>query len=91
MKSQTRAQRFYERQMRDSLTTRMVALIRQQEMMFIATANSEGYCDCSPRFGHAGFVCVLDEKTLAYPEYRGNGVYASLGNIKEQPHIGLVL
>lgn len=90
MKSQARAQRFYERQMRDSLTTRMVALIRQQEMMFIATANSQGHCDCSPRFGHAGFVCVLDEKTLAYPEYRGNGVYASLGNIEEQPQIGLV-
>jgi predicted pyridoxine 5'-phosphate oxidase superfamily flavin-nucleotide-binding protein len=49
-----------------------------------------GNCDCSPRFGSAGFVLVLDEATLAYPEYRGNGVYASLRNIDENPHIGLV-
>ena len=41
---------------------------------------------CNP----AGFVQVLDEKTLVYPEYRGNGVLASLGNILENPHIGLM-
>jgi uncharacterized protein len=33
---------------------------------------------------------VLDEKTLAYPEYRGNGVMSSLGNISENPHVGLL-
>jgi hypothetical protein len=33
---------------------------------------------------------VLDERTLVYPELRGNGVYASLGNIAENPHIGLL-
>ena len=88
--SQARAERFYRRQMRNSLSERMVELIGQQEMVFVATADADGNCDCSPRFGGAGFVLVLDDRTLAYPEYRGNGVFASLGNISENPHIGLV-
>ncbi len=90
LKSQARAQRFYERQMRDRLSEKMIDLIRRQEMMFVATADEHGNCDCSPRFGRAGFVLVLNDKTLAYPEYRGNGVFAGLGNIRENPHIGLV-
>ena len=90
LQSQDRAQRFYERQMRDQLSEKMVALIQRQEMMFVATADAQGNCDCSPRFGKAGYVLVLDDKTLAYPEYRGNGVFASLGNIRENPHVGLV-
>lgn len=59
-------------------------------MVFVATADAQGNCDCSPRFGKPGFVTVIDEKTVAYPEFRGNGVLASLGNIHENPHIGLV-
>jgi len=57
--------------------------------VFIATADDSGECDCSFRAGLAGFVRVVGEKTLLYPEYRGNGVLASLGNISENPHIGL--
>ena len=90
MGSNDRARRFYDRQMYDRLTAKMISLIGQQELAFVATSDSHGNCDCSPRFGNAGFVLVLDEVTLAYPEYRGNGVYASLGNILENPHVGLV-
>jgi len=90
LKSGERAQRFYDRQMQDRLSGKMVDLISRQEMVFVATADANGNCDCSPRFGNAGFVLVLDDTTLAYPEYRGNGVFASLGNIAENPHIGLV-
>jgi uncharacterized protein len=90
MGSSDRACQFYDRQMLSSLTEKMASLIRRQEMVFVATADASGNCDCSPRFGNAGFVLVLDEATLAWPEYRGNGVYASLGNILENPHVGLV-
>ncbi len=90
MESTKRADRFYDRQMRDSLNERMIALVQQQEMFFMATADAAGNCDCSPRFGKPGFVHVINSTTLAYPEYRGNGVFASLGNIMENPHIGLV-
>ena len=59
-------------------------------MFFLATADGHGECDVSFRAGEAGFVHVLDEKILVYPEYRGNGVMASLGNITENPHAGLL-
>ena len=88
--STKRADRFYDRQMLDSLNETMINLIRQQEMFFMATADASGNCDCSPRFGEPGFVHVIDPTTLAYPDYRGNGVFASLGNIMENPHIGKV-
>jgi uncharacterized protein len=60
-------------------------------MVFVATADAHGECDASLRAGPPGFLRVLDEHTLAYPEYRGNGVLASLGNLAENPHIGLLM
>jgi predicted pyridoxine 5'-phosphate oxidase superfamily flavin-nucleotide-binding protein len=68
----------------------MREFIARMEMVYIATADARGHCDCSFRAGAPGFVQVLDEKTLAYPEYRGNGVLASVGNILENPHIGMI-
>src|SRR5260370_6280283 len=68
----------------------MEAFIGRQEMMFVGTADAKGHADSAFRCGHAGFVKVLDERTLAYPEYRGNGVMASVGNISENPHVGLL-
>ena len=88
--SQQRADAFYDAQMLDHLNERMMRLIERQEMMFVATADGEGECDSSFRAGLPGFVVVLNDKTLIYPEYRGNGIYASLGNITENPHIGIL-
>ncbi|MDG1805323.1 pyridoxamine 5'-phosphate oxidase family protein [Flavicella sp.] len=85
-----RASKFYNSQMKNELSAKMKALIERQEMFFIATADAQGNCDCSPRFGQQGFIKILDNTTLAYPEYLGNGVFASLGNILENPHIGIV-
>lgn len=85
-----RAHSFYEHQMLSYLNERMIEFIGRQAMMFIATADAKGDCDSSFRAGEAGFVRVINNKTLIYPEYRGNGVHASLGNILENPHIGLL-
>ncbi|KMP10982.1 pyridoxamine 5-phosphate oxidase [Candidatus Nitromaritima sp. SCGC AAA799-C22] len=85
-----RASVFYDRQMLDYLNPAMREFISRQEMVFIATSDSHGECDCSFRAGSPGFVRVIDEKILACPEYRGNGVMASLGNILENQHIGMV-
>ncbi|MDG2184985.1 MAG: pyridoxamine 5'-phosphate oxidase family protein [Mariniblastus sp.] len=90
MGSCERANRFYDRQVSDLLNGTMIDLIERQEMVFVATADANGNCDCSPRFGKPGFVRVVDSQTLTYPEYRGNGVFASLGNLLENPHVGLV-
>jgi predicted pyridoxine 5'-phosphate oxidase superfamily flavin-nucleotide-binding protein len=88
--TEARADRFYRDQMRDRLNDRMVDFISRQEMVFISTADGHGECDASFRAGPPGFVLVLDEQTLAYPEYRGNGVMASLGNMAENAHVGLL-
>src|SRR3954471_21341346 len=85
-----RAAAFYDKQMLDHLNPLMREYIAAQDMMFIATADAHGECDTSFRAGPAGFVRVLDERTVMYPEYRGNGGMASLGNIAENGHIGLL-
>ncbi|MDD5758689.1 MAG: pyridoxamine 5'-phosphate oxidase family protein [Desulfobulbaceae bacterium] len=88
--TEKRAQAFYDNQVLDHLNPRMLEFIANQEILVIATSDAKGDCDCSLRAGEAGFVHALDEKTLVYPEYRGNGVTASLGNILENPHIGMM-
>ena len=63
----------------------MQTFLARQELMFVDTADAKGNADSAFRCGHAGFVKILDERTVAYPEYRGNGVMASLGNIRKIP------
>ncbi|MEV0375315.1 pyridoxamine 5'-phosphate oxidase family protein [Streptomyces sp. NPDC050636] len=89
--STERADRFYADQVLDHLNIRMREFVARQEMFFLATADRHGECDSSFRAGPPGFVQVLDERTLAYPEYRGNGVMASVGNISENPRLGLLM
>ena len=86
----SRADAFYANQVLTYLNQPMQDFITRMEMVFLATADAQGQCDCSFRAGTAGFVQVLDEKTLACPEYRGNGVLVSIGNILDNPHIGLI-
>ena len=83
-----RARGFYNHQMLDHLNNHMQEFVARMEMVFVATSDGSGEADCSFRAGLPGFVCVLDERTLVYPEYRGNGVMASLGNIVENRHVG---
>ncbi|MFE9428541.1 pyridoxamine 5'-phosphate oxidase family protein [Kitasatospora sp. NPDC006697] len=90
MGTSDRAADFYRRQVRPCLTQQMREFVARQTMVFIATADGHGACDASFRAGPPGFVQVLDDHTLAYPEYRGNGVMASAGNISENPHLGLL-
>lgn len=85
-----RARGFYNHQMLDHLNDHMRDFVGRMEMVFVATADGSGEADCSFRAGPPGFVGVLDDRTLAYPEYRGNGVMGSLGNIVENGHIGLL-
>lgn len=85
-----RAHSFYKQQMLTHLNPAMQEFITGQSMVYISTSNTKGECDCSFRAGLPGFVHVLNDNTLAYPEYRGNGVLASLGNIRDNPHIGMM-
>ncbi|WP_227938260.1 pyridoxamine 5'-phosphate oxidase family protein [Alkalihalobacillus deserti] len=85
-----RAVAFYNNQVLDHLNLVMQEFIRNQEMVFISTSDRSGHCDSSFRAGPTGFVRIIGESTVMYPEYRGNGVMASMGNITENPHIGLM-
>ncbi len=85
-----RALRFYDKQVLNYLSPVMKEFIAGQEILFIATADKHGDCDCSFRFGKPGFVRALNDNYVVYPEYRGNGVLASQGNITENPHIGMI-
>lgn len=63
--------------------------VESMDFFFIATSDKEGNCDCSFRGGFPG-VKVLDETTILFPDYQGNGAFQSLGNILENPHIGML-
>ena len=66
------------------------AFIERCPMVFVATADASGRPDCSYKGGLPGFVRVVDECTLAFPDYDGNGMYRSWGNTLCNPHVGLL-
>ncbi len=66
------------------------AFIERMDMFFLATADAEGHPQCSYKGGDPGFVRVLDERTVAFPNYDGNGMYLSMGNLLENPHVGML-
>ena len=66
------------------------AFVERSAMFFLATADAAGQPDCSYKGGLPGFVRVLDERTLAFPDYDGNGMFRSLGNLRVNPLVGLL-
>ncbi len=66
------------------------ALIRRADTFFVATAHATRGTDASHRGGNPGFVKVLDESTLRIPDYRGNSMFNTLGNLAVNPNAGLV-
>jgi predicted pyridoxine 5'-phosphate oxidase superfamily flavin-nucleotide-binding protein len=80
-----RAETFYRDQMVDVLTPRMVEFVGRQTQMIVASADANGRPDASVRFGEPGFVAVLNERTVGWPELRGNGVFTTLGNLVKNP------
>jgi predicted pyridoxine 5'-phosphate oxidase superfamily flavin-nucleotide-binding protein len=59
-------------------------------LFFIATADADGKPDCSFKGGAPGFVRVTAGSELVFPDYDGNGMFKSLGNIKANPNVGLL-
>ena len=76
--------------MRAAFTEEDKAFIQRCRMFFIATADPSGQPDCSYKGGLPGFVQVLDDRTLAIPDYDGNGQYRSWGNVRANPKVGLL-
>ena len=65
--------------------------IERSPFMCIATSDSDGNCDLSPRGDPAGFVRIIDERTLVLPERPGNRIADTLTNILANPHVGLLV
>ncbi|GGF07514.1 pyridoxamine 5'-phosphate oxidase family protein [Stappia taiwanensis] len=83
--------------LRPTISMSLARFIEAQPFFFIATASAEGHCDASFRgreYTAAGAplpaLRVLDETRLVFPDYTGNGLFNSLGNILVNPHIGML-
>lgn len=72
------------------LSDEVIAFIKNSPFAVLASADSEGNCDASPRGGLPGFVKVIDEKTLFIPDIKGNRLFQSFGNFASNPKAGLV-
>jgi predicted pyridoxine 5'-phosphate oxidase superfamily flavin-nucleotide-binding protein len=79
-----------DRTVHETITPGDADFIAQRDMFFLATADAQGRPTCSYKGGDPGFVRVLDERTLAFPNYDGNGMYLSLGNTLVNPHVGML-
>jgi uncharacterized protein len=75
---------------RDTISDADRAFIGERDMFFLATADADGRPTCSYKGGEPGFVRVLDPRTVAFPNYDGNGMYLSTGNVLVNPHVGML-
>ncbi len=84
------ADRLVEKLWRDRFKTEDKAFVESVGFFFLATADADGRPDCSFKGGPAGFVRVPAPDLLIFPDYDGNGMFKSLGNIKVNPQVGLL-
>ena len=82
--------RLEEKLTRTSFTADDTAFIESAIYFFLATADADGRPDCSFKGGAPGFVQVTAPDQLAFPDYDGNGMFKSLGNILVNPDVGLL-
>ena len=66
------------------------AFIESRPLFFLATADADGRPDCSYKGGLPGFVRVVGPGALAFPDYDGNGMFKSLGNVLANPGVGML-
>jgi uncharacterized protein len=66
-------------------------MVESADTLFVASANPRGGADVSHRGGFPGFVSVLDERTLSVPDYRGNSLFNTLGNLAINPAAGILI
>jgi predicted pyridoxine 5'-phosphate oxidase superfamily flavin-nucleotide-binding protein len=84
------ADRIEERIVHDQIDDGDRAFIEARDMFFIATTDEDGQPQSSYKGGEPGFVRVLDEKTIAFPLYDGNGMYLTAGNLMTTKKVGLL-
>jgi len=88
--SRALADRLADKVARSEFTDDDKAFIESLPYFFLATADAEGRPDCSFKGGSPGFVRVTADSELAFPDYDGNGMFKSLGNVLVNPNVGLL-
>jgi len=88
--SRALADRLADKVARTEFTDDDKAFIEGLPYFFLATADAGGRPDCSFKGGAPGFVRVTGPSELTFPDYDGNGMFKSLGNIVENAHVGLL-
>src|SRR5262249_20591785 len=73
-----------------ALTEPQQLAIERADTLFIASVHADAGADASHRGGQPGFVRVLDERRLVIPDYAGNNMFQTLGNIAADPRVGLL-
>ena len=84
------ADRIEERLVHDFIDEDDAEFILRRDMFFLATVDPMGRPNCSYKGGDPGFVRVIDERTLAFPNYDGNGMYLSMGNALATGEVGML-
>jgi predicted pyridoxine 5'-phosphate oxidase superfamily flavin-nucleotide-binding protein len=84
------ANRLLEVTVATELAEAQAQFVASQSMFFLATVDEFGFPSCSYKGGHRGFVRVLNPSTLIFPNFDGNGMFMSLGNIKDRQKVGLL-
>ena len=75
---------------KDGLSEPVKAFIRQCPFIVIATSDSDGWCDASPKGGLPGFVKILDDRHLVIPDIAGNKLFQSYQNMLDNAHVGIL-
>ncbi len=84
------ADRMEEMIIKDFMDDRDKAFVASRDMFFLSTVDHHGRPTVSHKGGDTGFVKVVDDRTIAFPCYDGNGMYFSMGNLDRNPEIGIL-
>ena len=85
------AEKLVDMIVKSTLDERERAFLESREMFFLSTVDKEGRPTVSFKGGSAGFLKAIDEKTIVFPSYDGNGMFLSMGNISATNQVGLLL
>ena len=84
------ADRIHEAAVAREISDQQADFIHARNCFFLSTVDEFGFPSCSYKGGAQGFARVIDPRTLVFPNYDGNGMYMSLGNIEHQAKVGLL-
>ena len=78
------------KKLKGHLTPWVQEFVSAAPFVVMATADADGRCDASPKGGKPGFVKVIDDRHLLFPDVAGNRLFQSYQNIEDSPYVGLI-